>query len=583
MLWSRDEATNIITIPFTSAASLATAESRRLLNGQVVHGYASLLSSLTALLTAASPNSLPLSTHGVFILAPLSPTTTTCTLTYTITPPLVGSYYPYSHLLKPLLRTAKSMQHHFTRAVGGRNGVDKEICTYLGASDENNESVGGPPLLSELDPDAKARVKLAMGLELKGLTIKKHSTLPTLMALYAKQTDVWRPLNSPHPLMRHYIYVPPSNTMLGWNSDQSFLTRSSVVIDCEPGVAYSYYARFGMPGKVLKAVRDRQPYVMVAGSDGEHDVTFATVHEATPMRPREFVSRCFGWRDEQGRVGFGSVPSDAQPDYGGRIFNAVKARAWSYVLFSPTGVNQCECKVWQRVESGGRIPGWVLRWKVGKYNSYSLEFLRQVFQRDDEIDAASRNLVEARLSNPNDISPLDDAFVSSAFDRLCVYNDDDFRRLDIKPTGGFQPPDMADWMGMLYQPGHSSVLARGVVTVDTSIAATAAYDLDKLSREFSSIHESKHTSEKEFKWMRPHVAGYKYNVVPPPPFLPREWILKIVWKWEDENTLVVAYDDLQPEEIDEFSLHFSGGEHRRAKATMFYKYEKVRRERRILL
>jgi hypothetical protein len=121
-------------------------------------------------------------------------------------------------------------------------------------------------------------------------------------------------------------------------------------------------------------------------------------------------------------------------------------------------------------------------------------------------------------------------------------------------------------MDSLFFSGDSNVVLRGSAEVDAPPELCAAHDMLKLSR----AHKKSKALARAVKMKNEHSFVFHYvKDFHIPRALPREWVLRCIWKWRDERTLVVAYSSL--DSVD-FPVNPSW---RRATNVVYNVYEKL--------
>lgn len=112
---------------------------------------------------------------------------------------------------------------------------------------------------------------------------------------------------------------------------------------------------------------------------------------------RELVARQVFLKDAAGSfvVAFEPPMEAIVVDYG-KNMRAVRGRATGYIKFTPAGNAQCKLELYQRVDLGGRIPAWVVN-RDFKQALVPAMNLRDLFQRDDEIDASDRGALATTI------------------------------------------------------------------------------------------------------------------------------------------------------------------------------------------
>ena len=139
----------------------------------------------------------------------------------------------------------------------------------------------------------------------------------------------------------------------------------------------------------MRMSRERSvPARFVIREDSAHDFTWAyVVRLPFPLNKRESIGRFVGFTDADGDLAVAFTPADLEPDYGVKM-RATQARTTGIVRFSPVNDGtQCAVTLHQFGDIGGYVPASVFARQVGRTLAPVID-MRDVFQRDDEIDAS---------------------------------------------------------------------------------------------------------------------------------------------------------------------------------------------------
>jgi len=132
-----------------------------------------------------------------------------------------------------------------------------------------------------------------------------------------------------------------------------------------------------------------------------HDITFATVKAMPfPLRRREFVFRCVAATDDNGDYIHATSPdSTVTPDYGFSRKNIVPGVVRMFVRFVGVPGEEGSCKValYQYLDAGGHVPAYVVNTTIPSALG-ALTELRELFQRDEEVDLREREGRAERMS-----------------------------------------------------------------------------------------------------------------------------------------------------------------------------------------
>ena len=125
----------------------------------------------------------------------------------------------------------------------------------------------------------------------------------------------------------------------------------------------------------------------------KHDFEWVLVAKMPfPLTNREFLARSLSFKEPTGDlvVVFEALPDSTKVDYGANL-KVVRAKSKGLVRF--TAINndtQCEVTLVQHMDTGGFVPKRVMVAKTPQVLR-SVADMRELFQRDDDIDGAKRS------------------------------------------------------------------------------------------------------------------------------------------------------------------------------------------------
>jgi hypothetical protein len=192
-----------------------------------------------------------------------------------------------------------------------------------------------------------------------------------------------------------------------------------------------------------------------------HDVTWATVKKMPfPLRRREFVNRQLCFTDKQTGdlvVVFDPLPETDKVDYGGDESAMVRAATKGVLRLSPMDDgSRCRVTLLQYAESGGFIPERVTAMKAVPAALSTLVNMANVFQRNEEIDAANMGAFAATVDGAPQVYEEEEKQMlvrgKAMFEGL---KEEDFTDLDS--------PDYHVKMYSMSKEGDSSMTIRGSV------------------------------------------------------------------------------------------------------------------------
>ena len=113
--------------------------------------------------------------------------------------------------------------------------------------------------------------------------------------------------------------------------------------------------------------------------------------------------------------------------------------------------------------------------------------------------------------------------------------------LDESPFEDLSSPDKLVEMRMFHVDGQRLGTVRGTTVVDSSIESCAAWDLDKMSRHQVKAFYKFGGLERTSTRINDHHSVLQAVIdLRVPGFLPREWVMAVIWRWQDEDTLKVV-------------------------------------------
>jgi hypothetical protein len=287
---------------------------------------------------------------------------------------------------------------------------------------------------------------------------------------------------------------------------------------------------------------DGHPARVILYETSPHDVTWATVKSSPfPLRRREFVGRQVTCKEQSGSLvlAFEPLSSKTQVDYG-RAMNAVRGSATGFLRFTPLdGNTQCKLTLYQRLDAGGRVPVAVMNRTADKAMA-GVGSLREAFQRDAEIDAGERDLLAPIIrADEQNYEKEEDELVNRVRDLFLQIPDAVFK--------DFLSPDRLVKMEGDYGGGASGV-PKATTIIDADICMCASWELLKMARHFMKSFYGGGGMERSVNKVNDHnfvtQIVFDYRI---PTFKPREFVQRVVWRWEDATTLLVAAESCSSE------------------------------------
>ena len=245
------------------------------------------------------------------------------------------------------------------------------------------------------------------------------------------------------------------------------------VVDASASTAMAWLFTFDSSRRMQESLDKEELARLIAASRTNHDLTTAKiVHFPFPLKDREFVSRNVAAEDANGDLIFAIVSVPDVIDYGA-TFNTVRGDTRAFVRISPISPSQCAVKLHQYATAGGWIPSRLVSGKMAP--TLSLPFdVRQVFQRDDELDRMAREERARVMHEPQTYSVEENDVIRRVTDTIggrnrmfcAVYSPDRFVKVEQSLDDGDKGP-----------------IFKGTAVVDASIEECAAWESIKTSRE----------------------------------------------------------------------------------------------------
>ncbi|GMI40481.1 hypothetical protein TeGR_g7371, partial [Tetraparma gracilis] len=263
------------------------------------------------------------------------------------------------------------------------------------------------------------------------------------------------------------------------------LGKAESTLDCSATEAFAY--QFAVCGReklrISREGGDRARFILKEHT--KHDFELAVVKKAPfPLTNREYLNRYLSFKEPTGDIVlvFEALPDITTVDYGANL-KVVRGKTTAVYRFKPTNDDtQCEVSLVQHGDAGGFVPKRIVVAKIPQALG-SVGNMRELFQRDDAIDGAKISELAAIIK--------------------CV--------------------------------------------VDAPIAEVAAWELAKMSRENMKEHVAFGGLDRDLVRINDHQDIYHvvYDLSIPT-FLPRRFVSRVVWKWEeDKKELTVVYDDVK--------------------------------------
>jgi hypothetical protein len=386
------------------------------------------------------------------------------------------------------------------------------------------------------DVDAELRAAFDSIPAIQNLSADQGALIARCEAMTTAGGFDWRPIKSPQVFVDMWMVIIPQQP----SEPTKVLAKAKCLIDAPARIAlawmYTYCSRERM--RISKEKGDIPRIVESMNSD--YDCTLASLKRSPfPLTNREYFSReiCTVEDENTDALVLVSEPMDssAKVDYGA-TFKTVRAATRVHSRFVPLNATQCQVTFHLHFDFGGRIPQWAATAQVPKTLS-TVGDLRNIFQRDDEVDAAERyKLVQGMKHERQDYSEEEERQIKNVQENIGRVSEDMFEQLDS--------PDTLVKMGVHFKKGESIGVLRATATVDATIEEIAAWEFLSDSRKNSKqdaasgmkVLAKSAYAENDHSSLFHMVIDFSI-----PGFSPREWLVRLIWKWGDNmNSLIIA-------------------------------------------
>ena len=359
-------------------------------------------------------------------------------------------------------------------------------------------------------------------------------------------------------------YFPPQK------GERSVATgRAEGVMDCSAEKAAAYFFDYCSRQRMRKSQEKMDPArLVVEGNAALNEATVATV-KVMPflLKDREFVVKMIWKADEAGiTVAFESVDLDVDYGVSLRTFRGFTRALYRIENLQGRGqVMQCRCTIYLKVDAGGVIPTSLMNRRLPQ----ALGVLQQAideFRQDDKIDEVNRAELATLMREKHDDQEYSE-------EELAVLERGHHRFEDVDEADyeHIESPDVFVKMDMVMEEGASVVVGRAVTIVDATAEDCATWGWAKMTREQMRLYRESGGLKRSVVKLNNHSELFHLVIdLGVPGFQPREWLIKGVWKKQDDGSLVTAYEDVEHEDFPEQS-----GKYVRASALPFWRFEKL--------
>jgi hypothetical protein len=133
-----------------------------------------------------------------------------------------------------------------------------------------------------------------------------------------------------------------------------------------------------------------------------------------------------------------------------------------------------------------------------------------------------------------------------------------------------ESPDFLVSLQSIFVDGEAQGIFKASTVVDASAEDCAAWELSKMSRAKLKAFYSSNGLERSIIHINEHLSVFQVVTdLRVPGLLPREYVSSIMWKWQDEDTLVIALESVDVESVPMKDAYL------RASATNLFEYKKL--------
>jgi hypothetical protein len=369
-------------------------------------------------------------------------------------------------------------------------------------------------------------------------------------------------LVSPSPFVSMWIAHTPAK---GWERHVA-LGKATFIADFPARKVHAWWFHYCSRERLRRSMEEGNPARIVWRENSSHDNVVTTIKKLPfPLHNREFVQRQLCAVDSQsGACYIFAVPDNAVVDYGSN-FNVVRGTSSFMVKTVPLDDSQCRVTFLVSTDPKGRIPSTVVNSKIFSTLANSIE-CREQFQRDEELDEEKRNVM-ARI-----IQDRTQVYTSHEIDVVEQLKQKESRFNNYHFEALASPDPLVEMSHTTELDGVG--IGKAVTEVDASIEDCAAWELSSMTRESTRIHHERKGLDRSWTEINEHSNIYRLVVdLHIPGFQPREWVLRQIWKWEDEDSKQVL--EVYADNVDLPDIYPINPKYVRAKASPYLRYEKL--------
>ncbi|GMI35292.1 hypothetical protein TeGR_g2861 [Tetraparma gracilis] len=342
-------------------------------------------------------------------------------------------------------------------------------------------------------------------------------------------TAEWTPLNTDPFVPIWANYDPPRKD----GERRIAIGKAVCDVDCPAKEALAWW--FMETGRELTSIKKEQGdlAVLELSRRNAHDYVWVTIKRLPfPLRPRESVGRYMCFEDTNRDLALVCAPcADAVADYGTKI-STVRADVRGVARFSPILGERCRLTVTFRVDIVGNVPAVFVNSKISA-SLGDAKILREKVGRDDEIDNVNRDELAGIIERRQEVySDVENAVVDRVRDQLGGIPDSSFEKIES--------PDHLVHMEGFYAGGKNGT-PRASTVLDEDICVCAAKAFITTAR--SKVQEFYNNGglERDVQTHNDHsFTGQQVRDFKIPTFSPREFVSRVVWRWESETVLLVV-------------------------------------------
>ncbi|GMI33215.1 hypothetical protein TeGR_g6242 [Tetraparma gracilis] len=305
-------------------------------------------------------------------------------------------------------------------------------------------------------------------------------------------------------------------------------------LDCSATEAFVY--QFAVCGREKMRINMERgcEALFVFKEHTAHDFEWALVVKMPfPLTNREFLGRFLCFEELTGDLVlvFEALPDSTKVNYGSNL-KVVRAKTTGVWRFKPINNDtQCEVTLVTHVDAGGFVPERAMVARLPQTLS-GVADMRELFQRDDAIDSAKRSELAAIIrANNETYTGVENGVVDRVRDQLGGVPHSSFEN--------FESPDHLVHMKGFHAGKNGTPRASTVLDEEICLCAAKAF----ITTARSKVQEffANGGLERNVQTHSDHsFTGQQVRIFKIPTFSPREFVARVVWRWESGNVLLVV-------------------------------------------